>query len=87
MSHVQYQYTDYFKRTQNRPDRKYIKKSWITETLEQPQGVKMQDNSRVSYWRYINSQRKVLRVITLNDRRTIHNAYYDRDALARLLKG
>ena len=86
MSHVNYRYTEYFKKTQERKDRRYIKHSWIADTLERPQRVQVQENGRVSHWKYIHSMRKVLRVITLNDRRTVFNAYCDRDELRRYKK-
>lgn len=86
MSHVTYTYTDYFKKTQQRRDRKYIKHSWITDTLERPQKVQVQENGRVSHWKYVHTARKVLRVITLNDRRTVFNCYFDRDQLRRYRK-
>ena len=86
MSHVNYSYTEYFKKTQQRSDRNYIKHSWITDTLERPQRVKVQENGRVSHWKYIHAMRKVLRVITLEDRRTIFNCYCDRDELRRYRK-
>ena len=86
MSHVNYQYTSYFKKTQERKDRKFIKHSWIADTLERPQRVKVQENGRVSFWKYIHTARKVLRVVTLADRRTILNSYFDRDQLRRYRK-
>ena len=86
MSHVQYQYTNYFRETQQRKDRHFIKHSWITDTLERPQRVKVQENGRVSFWKYVHAARKVLRVVTLDDRRTILNSYFDRDELRKYRK-
>ena len=86
MSHINYQYTDYFRKTQQRKDRKFIKHSWIADTLERPQRVKVQENGRVSFWKYVHTARKVLRVVTLDDRRTVLNSYFDRDELRRYKK-
>ena len=79
MSHINYRYTKYFRDTQKRNDRKKIKMSDIYNTIEHPEEIKLQDNNRISVWKYIPSERKYLRVIVLKDGRTIHNAYYDRD--------
>ena len=79
MSHVQYRYTTYFYKSRQRNDRKNIKFSWIRDAIENPTKYKVQDNNRISVWKFIKSERKCLRVILMPDGRTIHNAYFDRD--------
>ena len=86
MSYFNYKCTPYFMKTQQRKDRRFIKYSWIHDTLAQPDRIMEQDNGRISLWKYIKSQGKVLRVITLSDGRTVHNAYMDRDELRRYHK-
>ena len=40
---------------------------------------KQEDNNRIRHWIYIDELNKYLRVITLADGETIHNAFPDRD--------
>ena len=86
MSHINYRYTDYFSKTQKRSDRRNIKMSDVYSAIEHPEKIKVQDNNRISVWKFIPSEKKYLRVITLKDGRTIHNAYYDRDEKKRYIQ-
>ncbi|GAB5465905.1 MAG: hypothetical protein Kapaf2KO_13410 [Candidatus Kapaibacteriales bacterium] len=70
--------TEYFKNKvlQKRP---YIKLDWIVEVLNNPIRITVQDDNRIKHWAYIEELGKYLRVVTLEDGETVHNAFPDRD--------
>ena len=73
------QVTDYFqnKVLQKRP---YLKVEWIEFVLQNPVKVEMQtEDCRIRFWGFINEIGKYLRVVTLEDGETVHNAFPDRD--------
>ncbi|MFB6259955.1 MAG: hypothetical protein ABEK42_04520 [Thiohalorhabdaceae bacterium] len=74
---MDYDFTGYFENTILRK-RTYLKKEWCIQVVENPLKTETQDNGRVRFWGYINELGKYLRVVTLADRRTIHNAFPDR---------
>ena len=80
MSYYNFPKTDYFKETRKRKDRKQISEDMIGETIMRPQRIKMQENGRVSFYRFIKAEWKVLRVITLRNG-AIFNCYWDRDQM------
>jgi hypothetical protein len=53
--------------------------AWIDEILRNPVKMEIQPEGRVRYWGYVAELRKYLRVVTLGDGKTIHNAFPDRD--------
>ena len=75
---MKYDYTPYFENEVLRK-RSYLKKEWCLRIIEQPLKIEEQENGRVRFWGAINElDRRVLRVVTLSDRKTIHNAFLDR---------
>ena len=71
--------TDYF---ENKVliKRPYLKMAWIEYVLEYPFMKEIQeDDNRIRFWAYINEIGKYLRVVTLEDGETVHNAFPDRD--------
>jgi len=75
---MQYKFTEYFEKEVLRK-RPYIKKEWCVEVLENPIKVEQQEGNRFRYWGIVEElEGKVLRVITLEDKKTIHNAFPDR---------
>ncbi len=73
-----YQFTPYFEQAVllKRP---YLKKEWCIHVIEHPVKVEVQADDRVRFWGIIEElEGRVLRVVTLADRRTIHNAFPDR---------
>ena len=70
--------TQYFEYTKKRPDRAQIKEDWITSVIERPEKVEMQSDGRIRKWAKIPEAGKVLRVILLEDGKTVHNAFFDR---------
>jgi hypothetical protein len=76
MSH--YKYTAYFESEVLRK-RPYLKKEWCIEVINNPEKVEKQENNRFRFWAKISELDNLyLRVITLEDKKTIHNAFPDR---------
>lgn len=74
----EYKYTDYFENEVLRK-RPYIEKEWCIKVLENPVKVEKQENNRYRFWGKIDDLgERFLRVITLDDKITIHNAFPDR---------
>lgn len=62
--------------------RPYLRAEWIEATLADPARLERQSDGRVRRWRRVElDQGKVyvLRVVTLEDGATVHNAFFDRD--------
>ena len=75
---TQYKYTDYFENEVLRK-RPYLKKEWCDYVLENPIRPEPQEHNRFRFWAAIPSlEGRYLRVITLEDKLTIHNAFPDR---------
>lgn len=56
-----------------------MKKEWCIRVIENPVKVERQEDNRFRYWGQIAElDNKYLRVITLEDKQTIHNAFPDR---------
>ncbi|MCD6328426.1 hypothetical protein J7M28_12865 [bacterium] len=59
--------------------RPYIKKEWCIRVCEDPLKVESQEHNRFRFWGEIEElEGRILRVITLEDKKTIHNAFLDR---------
>jgi hypothetical protein len=73
-----YKFTEYFEKEVLRK-RPYIKKDWCIKILENPVKVERQEKNRYRFWGYVQEmENRVLRVVTLEDKQTIHNAFFDR---------
>jgi len=71
--------TEYFRAVRERPDRAIIRDEWIRRTIDQPVRVAVQADGRVRLWAGIaEAGGRVLRVVLLPDRLTVHNAFFDR---------
>jgi hypothetical protein len=71
--------------TQKHPE---IERGWIKQVLERPLKTEKQTNNRISYWGNIEEAGgRALRVITLEDGETVHNAYFDRNFFRRQQRG
>jgi hypothetical protein len=74
----EYKFTPYFENEILRK-RPYLKKEWCIRVIENPIKVEPQENNRFRFWGKIDElEGKILRVITLEDKTTIHNAFPDR---------
>ena len=59
--------------------RPYIKKEWLELALAQPVRREVQpDDGRIRHWVWIEELSRYLRVVTLEDGTTVHNAFPDR---------
>jgi hypothetical protein len=72
-------YTQYFQFTRNRSDRQDIKEEWIINAFQNPIHEELQSDGRVRRWAWVEEEQKYLRIIILNDKETIHNAFFDRN--------
>jgi hypothetical protein len=59
--------------------RLYLKREWCQEALQNPVRREIEQNGRIRYWLYISELGKYLRVATLDDGESIHNALPDRN--------
>ena len=74
----EYNYTEYFENEVLRK-RPYLKKEWCIHVIENPIKVERQEHNRFRFWGEIKELGgRVLRVVTLDDKKTIHNAFPDR---------
>ncbi|MEN6292939.1 MAG: hypothetical protein ABFD07_13105 [Methanobacterium sp.] len=73
-----YKFTEYFENEVLRK-RPYLKKEWCIKIIENPLKTEPQENNRFRFWGVVDDlEGRVLRVITLQDKKTIHNAFPDR---------
>jgi len=71
-------FTEYFEKEVLRK-RPYLKKEWCVRVIQNPIKMEPQENNRFRFWGIINElDGRVLRVVTLEDKKTIHNAFPDR---------
>ena len=79
--------THYF-REQALRKRPYIDPAWGAEVLHSPLRSGRQPDGRMRFWGRVpyaaGTSAKVLRVVTLEDGETIHNAFFDRGFMRRL---
>lgn len=74
----EYRMTRYFQNEVLRK-RSYLSFEWCTRILESPMRVEVQNDGRVRHWGAIAELGgRIVRVVTLEDRLTIHNAFIDR---------
>ncbi len=61
-----------------------VQREWIERVLANSIKQEVQSNNRISYWGNIEeAEGRVLRVITLEDGETVHNAFFDRNFYKR----
>ena len=73
-----YGFTRYFEDEVLRK-RPYLKKEWLIRIVENPLKAEPQEHNRFRFWgRVAEFEGRILRVITLADKKTIHNAFPDR---------
>jgi len=75
---ARYRFTDYFEKEVLRK-RPYLKKEWCIRVIEKPIRSEPQEQNRHRFWGEITElEGRYLRVVTLKDKATIHNAFPDR---------
>ncbi len=64
---------------QKRDDRKGIRLEWIKHAVSHPVKEHVQTDGRIRRWAKIaEAGDRYLRVVLLEDRETVHNAFFDR---------
>ena len=58
--------------------RPYLRREWCEAVLSNPLRREPQSDGRVRYWALVPDAGKYLRVVTLEDGETVHNAFFDR---------
>ncbi|WP_413934070.1 hypothetical protein [Nitrospira sp. BLG_1] len=75
---TRYKFTEYFENEVLRK-RPYLKKEWCMRVLENALRSEPQEGNRYRFWGRIEElEGRILRVITLENKTTIHNAFPDR---------
>ena len=75
---ARYRYTAYFEREVLRK-RPYLKRAWCEYVIERAEKVEPQGHNRIRFWARVPALNdRYLRVITLADGVTSHNAFPDR---------
>ena len=75
---MEYKFTNYFEK-EVLCKRPYLKKEWCIRVIKNPIRVEPQEHNRFRFWGVIEELGNLtLRVITLEDKVTIHNAFPDR---------
>ena len=75
---LKYKFTKYFE-SKVLIKRPYLKKEWCVQVVKNPVRVEKQEGNRYRHWAPIEEfGGRFLRVITLEDKVTIHNAFPDR---------
>jgi len=78
MESAEYKFTEYFEKEVLRK-RPYLKKEWCVRVIEKPIKMEPQEHNRFRFWGIIPElEGRILRVVTLADKKTIHNAFPDR---------
>ncbi|QOJ19090.1 MAG: hypothetical protein HRU76_04590 [Phycisphaeraceae bacterium] len=73
-------FTQYFLAIRQRPDRAIIRDEWIERAVSHPLREVVQADGRVRRWAPVpEHEGRYLRVVLLEDRLTVHNAFFDRD--------
>ena len=72
--------TKYFETVRLRPDRAVIADAWLEREMSSPIRELVQADGRVRRWcRVPEMDNRYLRVILLEDRESVHNAFFDRN--------
>lgn len=56
-----------------------IQRDWCEMALQNPLRREQQSDGRIRHWVHIEQLGKYLRVVTLEDGETVHNAFFDRN--------
>ncbi|MBA2376742.1 MAG: hypothetical protein ACR2N0_00740 [Rubrobacteraceae bacterium] len=60
-----------------------IRREWCERVLNAPAFTETQEDGRIRHWGYVEEIGKYLRVVTLEDGETVHNAMPDRNFTRR----
>jgi hypothetical protein len=71
--------TDYYRRRSQLASRGYLNDALCLEVLRRPEYTEIEPNGRIRHWaRMPELGGRALRVVTLEDGETVHNAFVDR---------
>jgi hypothetical protein len=74
------QSTRYFDFRRTMSDRAGIRDAWIEAIVQQPIKKECQKDGRIKLWGKVSEAgEKYLRIILLEDGKTVHNAFFDRN--------
>ena len=59
--------------------RTYLTKAMCEAVVNNPLHMEQQEDGRYRYWGFVKELDKVIRVVVLEDGKTIHNAFMDRN--------
>ncbi|MGL5878145.1 MAG: hypothetical protein ACRC2V_10250 [Xenococcaceae cyanobacterium] len=81
--------TKYFEQNvlQKRPEIRENWQRWCQQVIANPLKREVQPDGRIRFWGQPSGVKNILRVVTLEDGETIHNAFFDRDFLKQQQKG
>ena len=71
------QFTSYFQ-NDVMVKRPYIQVRWLEQVISAPLRREVQSDGRIRHWAWIDELNRYLRVVTLEDGLTMHNAFPDR---------
>ncbi len=71
--------TRYFEEDILGAKRSFLRREWCERVLNSPEFTEAQEDGRVRYWGFVEEIDKYLRVVTLEDGETVHNAMPDRN--------
>ncbi len=57
--------------------RPYLRREWCERALRRPERIEVEGDDRVLYWISVDELARPLRVVTLGDGKTVHDAYPD----------
>jgi hypothetical protein len=78
MESAEYKFTEYFEKEVLRK-RPYLKKEWCVRVIEKPVKMEPQEHNRFRFWGIIPElEGRILPVVTLADKKTIHKVFPDR---------
>ena len=73
-------FTQYFLAIRERPDRAIIRDEWIEKAIANPIREAVQADGRIRRWTQVAEyEGRYLRVVLLEAREAVHNAFFDRD--------
>lgn len=69
--------TAYFLEALERPDRRDITTQLCEVVVGRAEYTEVQENGRVRFWGYVPARSLYVQVVTLSDRETLFNAFWD----------
>ncbi len=79
--------TAYFLEALGRPDRGGITVQLCEEVVERAEYTEVQEDERVRFWGYVPARDLYVRVVTLSDRETLFNAFWDENFTRKKRRG